>query len=105
MSDFIGEDIKRQALLLARDNKKVEPEIQAIYWMPCETEVRLIEVQSNVVKCLSGAVEPFYFDPSPTDGLPAPSGIALIRPDEFGTLNLPGNWGNWEDALLLELSE
>ncbi len=105
MSDFTGEVIKQQALLLARDNKKVEPEIQAIYWMPCETEVRLIEVQSNTVKCLSGVVEPFYFDPSPVDGLPAPSGIALIRPDEFGNLDLPSNWGSWKDAQPLEISE
>lgn len=105
MSNFTGEDIKQQALLLARDSKKVEPEIQAIYWIPNATEVRLIEIQSNIVKCLSGAVEPFYFDPSPADGLPAPSGIALIRPDEFGALDLPRNWGSWEDALKLELSE
>ncbi len=96
-------DIKKQALLLARENKKAEPGIQAIYWIPSTTEVRLIEIESNTVKCLSGEVEPFYFDPSPSDGLPAVSGIALIRPDEFGKLELPKNWGNWEDAEPLDI--
>jgi hypothetical protein len=103
MPNATGDEIKKQALLLARENKKAEPGIESIYWIPSTTEVRLIEVESDTVKCLSGAVEPFYFDPAPADGLPAPSGVALIRPDEFGKLALPANWGSWEDAELLEV--
>lgn len=103
MANSTIDDIKRQALLLARDNKKAEPGIQSVYWFPSATEVHLIEVDTNNVKCLSGSVEPFYFDPAPTDGLPAPSGIALVRPDEVGKLGLPENWGRWEDAQRLEI--
>ena len=36
-----------------------------------------------------------------TDNLPAPSAIAMIRPDEFGKLKLPAGWGNWSDAVEL----
>jgi hypothetical protein len=99
------EDIKKQALLLARENKRADPGIQNIYWIPSLTEVRLIEVESTTVKSLSGEVEPFYFDPAPIDGLPSPSGVALIRPDEFGALTLPVEWGRWEDAKILEIEE
>lgn len=103
MSNAIRDEIKKQAVLLARENKKAEPGIESIYWIPSTTEVRLIEVESDTAKCLSGAVEPFYFEPSPTDGLPAPSGVALIRPEEFGKLELPADWGSWEDAEQLEV--
>jgi len=105
MCNSTRDDIRRQALLLARENKKAEPRIQAIYWVPSTEEVRLIEVESETVRCLSGTVEPFYFDPAPSDGLPAPSGIAVIRPDEFGKLDLPEGWGNWEDAEPLEIEK
>ena len=101
MRNLMQEKIKKQALLLARENKKTEPGIQAIYWIPSTTEVRLIELETNTVKCLSGTIEPFYFDPAPADSLPAPSGIALIRPDEFKKLNLPDTWGSWKDVELL----
>ncbi len=105
MSNLKRDDIRKQALLLARENKKAEPRIESIYWIPSTTEVRLIEVEPVTVKCLSGAVEPFYFEPAPVDGLPAPSGIALIRPDEFGKLDMPEGWGSWEDAEMLEIEE
>jgi hypothetical protein len=98
-------DMKTQALLLARENMRAEPNIRSIYWMPSSEEVRLIEVEPGTVKCLSGSVEPFYFDPAPADGLPAPSGVALIRPDEFGKLTLPRGWGKWDDAVLLEIEK
>ena len=105
MPNSAFEDIKKQALLLARENKRAEPRIQSIYWVPSTTEVRLIEVEPDTVKCLGGAVEPFYFDPAPADGLPAPSGVALIRPDEVGKLDMPEDWGSWADAQLLEVEE
>lgn len=103
MSDLANLDIKAQALLLARENKMADPNIERIYWLPNPVEVRLIELEATTVKCLSGAVEPFYFDPSPEDGLSAPSGIALIRPDEFRVLALPESWGRWDDAVKLEV--
>ena len=93
--------IKDQAILLARENKKAEPTIEKVYWLPALHEVHLVELDQNVACSMS--VEPFYFDPSPTDNLPAPSGIAIIRPEEFGKIPLPGNWGDWNQAEELEL--
>lgn len=97
------DEIKKQALRLARDNKRAEPGIQSIYWVPDTREVRLIEVDPDVAKSLSGAIEPFYFSPSPADGLPSPSGIALIRPDEFHFLRMPDGWGDWDKVQALEI--
>ncbi len=105
MINLSADEIKQQAILLARENKRAEPGIQSIYWIPSTREVRLIEIEPDTVMCLGDSIEPFYFEPAPTDGLTTPSGIALIRPDEFGRLNLPENWGSWEDAELLELEE
>ncbi len=95
--------IRKQAKLLASENKKVEPGIQGIYWFPHDNEVRLVGVEDNIARSLSGEVEPFFFEPSPVDNLHAPSGIALIRPDEYGKLDLPRGWGKWEDAVKMEV--
>lgn len=105
MIAFSKEEMRKQALLLARENKKAEPRIREFYWIPSTTEVRLIEVEPDTVQSLSGAVEPFFFDAAPADGLPAPSGVALIRPEEFGKLDLPQGWGSWKDAEKLEIGE
>jgi len=96
--------IEIQAKLLAADNKEAEPEIQRIYWFPDHDEVRLIVLDPSVPKEQDGIVHPFYFRPSPEDGLTAPSAIALIRPEEFGKLRLPHTWGDWSAAIALELS-
>lgn len=103
MSNSKIDNVKKQAVNLAIEHKKVEPNIKAIYWIPNEEEVRLIELEVDIPKCLSGVVEPFYFAPSPTDKLEFPSGIALILPEEFKSLKMPKNWGNWDDAEKLEI--
>lgn len=97
--------IEAQALKLAQDNKKAEPGIKKIYWFPDDEEIRLVELEDDLVPALSGHVEPFYFGPSPEDDLVAPSGIALIRTDEFRDLKLPKDWGSWDDAIELEIVE
>ncbi len=91
-------EIEKQAKRLAMENKKGEPEIKKIYWFPDVDEVRLLEIEDDFVTSASGAVEPFYFNASPKDDLPAPSGIAIIRTDEYKKLALPQDWGSWEDA-------
>lgn len=98
-------EIRKQAELLARENKRAEPGITEILWFPSANEVHLVEVESSTVQTLSGNIEPFYFPPAPTDGLPAPSGIAIIRPDEVGKLTLPPQWGTWDEAVRLEITE
>ena len=93
-----AEKIKEQALRLARDNKRAEPGITKIYWFRDKEEVRLLELEPDIPPSVSEVVEPFRFAPSESDGLPAPSEIALIRPDEFRKLELPEEWGEWDSA-------
>ena len=39
--------VREQALHLAQSNKKVEPNIQKVYWFPNEEEIRLVEIEEN----------------------------------------------------------
>jgi hypothetical protein len=105
MAPITCSSIEQQARDLARDNKRAEPGIKEVYWVPDETEVRLIEVEDDIAPSLGGDLEPFYFPPSPEDKLPAPSAIALIRTDEFGKLRLPEGWGDWSKVRRLEIDE
>ena len=96
------EEIERQAKLLAKDNRLAEPEIIKIFWFPNDEEVRLVEVLPTIPGG-DGRVHPYFFRPSPADNLPAPSGIAMIRPEEVHHAQLPEDWGGWEDAIELEI--
>ena len=95
-------DIRRQAKLLAKDNLRANPTIQAIYWFPHREEVRLVEAEENMLRSDNGQVEPLYFPPVPTEGLKYWSAIAVIRSDEVHMLGLPEGWGSWDDAVPLE---
>lgn len=95
------DEIHQQAKYLAGENKAADPKIQDVYWFPDDSEVRLVETTPEVPSCTDCKVHPFYFQPAPQDDLPAPSGIALIKPDEFGQVALPEGWGAWGDAVKL----
>lgn len=94
--------IKNQAKELAKDNRKAEPSITKVYWFPNDKEVRLVELTDIIPQNDDGELHPFFFRSSPQNNLPAPSGIAMIRPDEYGKLKLPDDWGKWEDAQELD---
>ena len=96
------EIIKKQAILLVEENRIADSSISDAYWFPNEDEVRLVEVDSSVPISSDGQVHPYYFRPSPEDELPAPSGIAMIRQEEYRTTQLPEEWGTWDDAIKLE---
>jgi hypothetical protein len=97
--------IERQAKLLANENRLAEPSITTIYWFPNDHEVRLVEVLSTVPANGDRQLQPFFFRPSPVDNLPAPSGVAFVRPDEVNRARLPDTWGDWADAVELETEE
>jgi len=99
------EQVERQAKLLALDNRRAEPGIIKMYWFPDDEEVRLVGLLPSVPRTDNGSVQPYHFLANPAASLPAPSGIALIRPDEFGKLELPAGWGSWDDAVPLEEGE
>ena len=96
------EIVEQQARYLAADNYKVEPDIEKVYWFPDDEEVRLVELTPQIPISIEGEVRPFYFGPSPEDGLPSPSAMAMIQPREFGVLRLPAGWGGWDSAVLIE---
>ncbi|MFH0821201.1 MAG: hypothetical protein V2B18_00490 [Pseudomonadota bacterium] len=88
--------ILEQAKKLALEARETDPSITKIYWFPHDQEVRLIEADENTIKSLTGRVEPFYFDS--TAEIPVPSGIAIIRLDEVGELEMPRGWGDWKNG-------
>jgi hypothetical protein len=93
-------EIKKYALVLAQEAWDASPDVKAIYWFPNEHEVRLVETCRDMVISLSGYVEPFYWDS--TEDVPFPTGVAAIRPEEIGKLELPEGWGGWEQGIKLE---
>jgi hypothetical protein len=97
--------IKKQAILLAKEHKKVEPDIQEFWWFPCADEIRLVEVESQTLKSPSDSFDPFFFEASPLKGWRVPFGIAIIRPDEVDKLSPPSDWGDWKDAQRLEIGK
>ena len=97
----INKEIERQARALAVENRKAEPAISSVYWFPNDDEVRLVELSREIPASNDGELHPFYFRASKVDNLPAPSAIAIIRPEEFERLGLPEDWGQWSDAVEL----
>jgi hypothetical protein len=43
------------------------------------------------------AAKPVDF--APEHGMPALSGVAMIREDEYGSINPPAEWGTWDQAV------
>ncbi len=100
------EKIKEQAELLAKENVEAEPTIKHVYWFPDENEVRLVEVAEDIPTSEEDEdIAPFYFAASVSDGLPAPSAIALIHIDEYRRkMKLPEGWGTWDSAEELKIA-
>ena len=61
-----------------------------------------MELLDEIPANLDERIHPFYYQASPEDGLTVVSGIAMIRPEEFGKLSLPAGWGAWTDAVEIE---
>ena len=99
----LNASIQKQALLLADEARRTDPNIIKFYWFPDENEVRLVEVATDMQPTsLDGEVLPFYFPPAPKHNMPALSGVALIRDGEQGVLRLPAGWGGWDVAVELK---
>ena len=91
--------LRTEALELARKNLQSEPSLEAIYWFPHETELRLVEAYDDVPPTLDGVARAFYWRGTGTDaGKEIWTAIALMQPEEIGRLKLPEGWGGWEDA-------
>ncbi len=88
--------MRQLAERLATANAESEPTLRKVLWFPHEVELRLVEVMDDVIA--SDSVIAFHFGPDAPGGIPVPSAIALIRPQEFRAIPLPEGWGNWDDA-------
>lgn len=96
---LVNEKLLQAAGRLARNNAESDPAVEEIYLFPSPDQIRLIELDPNVAP--SGQIEPFYFGADPASGLDFASAIALIRPEERGTLSPPAGWGDWDEAELI----
>lgn len=93
------EQIEKQARLLAMENKKSDQEIRRIFWFKHDAEVRLVEVHESLPPSEDNKIHPVFFRASAKDGLPAPSGIALINEVDVHKAEPPEDWGTWDDAV------
>jgi hypothetical protein len=92
------------ALTLARAHRKADAEIREIFLAkdPAGKEVRLLEVSSSVGN--TGSILPFRFAAREDLGIPYPSVIVLVSPEEKQSLDnkelqLPESWGSSPELL------
>ena len=90
------DEVREYARKLAAANAEAEPTITDVYWFPSGDEIRLVELDSDAIP--NDCIAPFYFPEDPEEGIPMPSGIALIRPEDKDRLSPPDHWGSWDDA-------
>ena len=81
---------------LAAAHRTEDPETQEVYVAEADDEVRLVEVSTSLEA--SGEVLPFRFKARPDKGVPYPSIVVLLHPEEWaavraGKLQLPIGWG------------
>ena len=92
-------EMRAAAEKLAEEARESEPQIIKTFLFASAKEVRLVHVDTNARPGWQGeAIAPFYFGPDSGDGIPYPSALALIRPEEEGVFAPPAGWGRWEDA-------
>lgn len=94
-------NMREQAEKLAHEIVQTHSSVQRIIWFPDSSELRIIEIDTNTIASPTREIEPFYFDS--TASVPVPSGIGIIRPEEYGDLVLPQDWGSWDDGLELKV--
>lgn len=97
MLDIIDKKLLDAARELVRANVESEPLIQRAYLFPARDEIRLVEIDPTTSPS-GDRIEAFYFAPDREGGIPYPSGIALILPNEFKQIPPPEGWGEWDEA-------
>ncbi len=93
---------------LADAHREADPDTLGVYLAPdpSEQEIRLVEVSRSVGT--TGEVLPFRFGARADQGIPYPSVVVLLSPEEWeqlsaGKLQLPATWGPVE--ALVELNK
>ncbi len=85
---------------LVKAHRKIDPSMSRAFFVddPSHREVRLIEVTEEVPDVEDGLVVPIPVGARPDKGVPYPSAVVLLHPDEYkrfskGKLWLPDDWG------------
>lgn len=92
-------NIRTVAQRLWEDNVAAEPAIRAVYLFPSDEEVRLVHLDPTAAPSRDEQTfTPYYFGANAASGVPYPSAIALIRPEEKNVLLPPEGWGDWAQA-------
>lgn len=92
-------DIRAIARQIVADGLEAEPAIRAAYLFPSNEQIRLVYLDPTTSPSRDGGtIRPFYFGANSANGIPYPSAIALIRPEEKENLQPPDGWGTWGDA-------
>jgi len=95
-----AQTIEEAARTLAKANAESEATISKIYWFPDDRVIRLVAVDEDSIMEPDAIAHPFYF--MPAQGIPFPSGIALIHPKEDKRIPLPSDWdAEWSQAKLI----
>lgn len=91
-------NIRRAAQEMADEGRASEPQIREVYLFPSDSVIRIVYLDATASPSRGDRVRPFYFAASPVSGLPYPSAVAVIRPEEKDTLLPLEDWGDWSEA-------
>ena len=80
---------------LAAAHRREDPSTQAVYFLRSEDEVRLVEISRSADS--GGEILPFRFGPNLDEGVPYPSVLVLLSPEDWdrvllGDLRLSEGW-------------
>ncbi|MBI5154938.1 hypothetical protein HZA57_06850 [Candidatus Poribacteria bacterium] len=93
-------ELRAAAGKLALANVRAEPNISEVYMAPSEDQILLMEVDQTAIPNEEGCAIPLHFPPEPEDGLPVPSGVIMVTPEEGERrIRLPEGWGNWDQLI------
>ena len=96
----INEAIRRQAERQAAHSYEME-ETAGVYWFPDDREMRVLVTATDMDPSPDGRTGASRFGSDPEEPDDVAEVISVIRPEEFGNLELPPQWGTWQDAILM----
>ncbi len=95
----MSDEMRAAAKMLADFAREAEPAIKKILLFSSAKNIRLLYVDPTALPADEDAkLSPYYFRPSPNNGIQFESAVALILPEEEGHLTLPNGWGSWDSA-------
>lgn len=98
----ISKEILDAASSLAAAHLESEPQTTEVFLVPVDDRVLLVEVDPEDIGNEESGPVPVYFRAYPNKGIPFPSGIVTVTPEEKDSrIPLPEGWGSWDDLILI----